>query len=96
MRLTSTAGTGSTYVTCKNRRDDPGRPVLRTDDRIVRRHVDPGRSAAVATTSKTVRDRQRRVVVARHAERRAAPQAAVRTAATPEERADARRADRVS
>ncbi|WP_100499265.1 30S ribosomal protein S14 [Geodermatophilus chilensis] len=45
----------------------------------------------MAKTSKTVRDRQRREVVARYAERRAALKTAVRTAATPEERADAQR-----
>ena len=46
----------------------------------------------MAKTSKTVRDRQRREVVARYAERRAALKHAVRAAATPEERADAQRA----
>ncbi|SDE88096.1 LSU ribosomal protein L33P [Blastococcus fimeti] len=40
VRLTSTAGTGYTYVTRKNRRNDPGRLVLRTYDPIVRRHVE--------------------------------------------------------
>lgn len=38
--LRSTAGTGSTYVTRKNRRTDPDRMVLRTFDPRVRRHVD--------------------------------------------------------
>jgi len=46
----------------------------------------------MAKTAKTVRDRQRREVVARYAERRAALKAAVRAAAPPEERADAQRA----
>ncbi|MFC5380012.1 50S ribosomal protein L33 [Aquipuribacter nitratireducens] len=40
IRLRSTAGTGYTYVTRKNRRNDPDRLVLRTFDPVVRRHVD--------------------------------------------------------
>ncbi|MFC8600563.1 MULTISPECIES: 50S ribosomal protein L33 [unclassified Isoptericola] len=38
--LRSTAGTGFTYVTRKNRRNDPDRVVLRKYDPTVRRHVD--------------------------------------------------------
>jgi large subunit ribosomal protein L33 len=40
IRLRSTAGTGFTYVTRKNRRNDPDRMVLRKFDPRVRRHVD--------------------------------------------------------
>ena len=40
VRLRSTAGTGFTYVTRKNRRNDPDRMVLRKFDPVVRRHVD--------------------------------------------------------
>ena len=40
VRLKSTAGTGYTYVTRKNRRNDPDRLVLRKYDPIVQRHVD--------------------------------------------------------
>ncbi|MFD7910004.1 50S ribosomal protein L33 [Streptomyces sp. NPDC059752] len=40
VKLRSTAGTGHTYVTRKNRRNDPDRMVLRKFDPIVRRHVD--------------------------------------------------------
>ncbi|GCD20210.1 50S ribosomal protein L33 [Cellulomonas sp. H30R-01] len=40
IRLRSTAGTGFTYVTRKNRRNDPDRLVLRKFDPVVRRHVD--------------------------------------------------------
>ena len=40
VRLRSTAGTGTTYVTRKNRRNDPDRLVLRKYDPRVRRHVD--------------------------------------------------------
>lgn len=40
IRLRSTAGTGYTYVTHKNRRNDPDRLVLRKYDPVVRRHVD--------------------------------------------------------
>jgi large subunit ribosomal protein L33 len=36
----STAGTGYTYTTRKNRRNDPDRPVLRKYDPVIRRHVD--------------------------------------------------------
>ena len=40
LKLRSTAGTGFTYVTRKNRRNDPERLVLRKFDPVVRRHVD--------------------------------------------------------
>lgn len=40
IKLRSTAGTGFTYVTRKNRRNDPERVVLRKYDPVIRRHVD--------------------------------------------------------
>ncbi|MEV0410673.1 50S ribosomal protein L33 [Streptomyces sp. NPDC050448] len=40
VKLRSTAGTGFTYVTRKNRPGDPDRLVLRKYDPVVRRHVD--------------------------------------------------------
>ncbi|MCO1660588.1 50S ribosomal protein L33 [Pseudonocardia humida] len=40
VRLRSTAGTGTTYVTRKNRRSDPDRMVLRKYDPVLRRHVE--------------------------------------------------------
>jgi large subunit ribosomal protein L33 len=40
VKLRSTAGTGYTYVTRKNRRNDPDRIVLRKFDPVVRQHVD--------------------------------------------------------
>jgi large subunit ribosomal protein L33 len=40
VKLRSTAGTGFTYVTRKNRRNDPDRIVLRKFDPVVRRHVE--------------------------------------------------------
>ncbi|MDF4248867.1 MULTISPECIES: 50S ribosomal protein L33 [unclassified Streptomyces] len=40
IKLTSTAGTGHTYVTRKNRRNTPDRLTLRKYDPVVRRHVD--------------------------------------------------------
>lgn len=40
IRLRSTAGTGYTYVTRKNRRNNPGRLTLRKYDPVVRRHVE--------------------------------------------------------
>ena len=40
IKLRSTAGTGYTYVTTKNRRNDPDRMVVRKYDPMVRRHVE--------------------------------------------------------
>ncbi|MER7746432.1 50S ribosomal protein L33 [Streptomyces bacillaris] len=40
IKLRSTAGTGYTYVTRKNRRNNPDRMVLRKHDPVARRHVD--------------------------------------------------------
>lgn len=40
IKLTSTAGTGYTYVTRKNRRNDPDRLVLRKYDPVIRKHVE--------------------------------------------------------
>ena len=40
VRLKSVAGTGYTYVTRKNRRNDPDRLVLHKYDPIARAHVD--------------------------------------------------------
>ena len=40
IKLRSTAGTGYTYVTRKNRRHDPDRLSLRKYDPIIRRHVE--------------------------------------------------------
>ncbi len=40
VKLRSTARTGYTYVTRKNRRNNPDRLVLRKYDPIVRRHVE--------------------------------------------------------
>ncbi|HXA61089.1 MAG TPA: 50S ribosomal protein L33 [Streptosporangiaceae bacterium] len=39
IKLRSTAGTGHTYVTTKNRRNDPDRLVLRKYDPAARQHV---------------------------------------------------------
>ncbi|MBM7824348.1 large subunit ribosomal protein L33 [Arcanobacterium pluranimalium] len=40
IKLISTAGTGYTYVTRKNRRNNPERMVLRKYDPMVRKHVE--------------------------------------------------------
>jgi large subunit ribosomal protein L33 len=40
IKLRSTAGTGFTYVTRKNRRNDADRLVMRKYDPVVRHHVD--------------------------------------------------------
>jgi large subunit ribosomal protein L33 len=39
IKLRSTAGTGYTYVTRKNRRNDPDRLTLRKYNPIIRQHV---------------------------------------------------------
>jgi large subunit ribosomal protein L33 len=39
VKLRSTAGTGFTYVTRKNRRNDPDRMVLKKYDPVLRQHV---------------------------------------------------------
>ena len=40
IKMRSTAGTGYTYVTRKNRRNDPDRLVLRKYDPLARAHVE--------------------------------------------------------
>ena len=40
IKLKSTAGTGYTYVTRKNRRNNPDRIVLKKFDPVVRKHVE--------------------------------------------------------
>ncbi|WP_328616374.1 50S ribosomal protein L33 [Amycolatopsis sp. NBC_00355] len=40
VKLRSTAGTGYTYVTKKNRRNNPDRMVLRKYDPVAREHVE--------------------------------------------------------
>lgn len=40
VKLRSTAGTGHTYVTRKNRRNDPDRLAIRKFDPVIRKHVD--------------------------------------------------------
>lgn len=40
IKLRSTAGTGYTYVTKKNRRNDPDRIVIRKFDPVIRQHVE--------------------------------------------------------
>lgn len=40
IKLRSTAGTGFTYVTRKNRRNNPDRMIIRKYDPVVKRHVE--------------------------------------------------------
>ncbi len=40
IKLRSTAGTGTTYVTTKNRRNSPDRLSMRKYDPVLRRHVE--------------------------------------------------------
>jgi small subunit ribosomal protein S14 len=83
----SAAGTGYTYVTRKNRRNDPDRLRLRKYDPVIRRHVEFSRGALMAKQSKIARNQQRRAVVARYAEQRAEFKAIIRSpASTAEQR----------
>lgn len=40
VKIRSTAGTGYTYITTKNRRNDPDRLVVRKYDPVAGRHVE--------------------------------------------------------
>jgi large subunit ribosomal protein L33 len=40
VKLRSTAGTGYTYITRKNRRNDPDRLTLKKYDAVIHRHVE--------------------------------------------------------
>ena len=40
IKLKSTAGTGYTYVTRKNKRNNPDRITLKKYDPVIRKHVD--------------------------------------------------------
>ena len=40
IKLKSTAGTGYTYVTRKNKRNNPDRVTIKKYDPVVRKHVD--------------------------------------------------------
>ncbi|HEX3826740.1 MAG TPA: 50S ribosomal protein L33 [Sporichthyaceae bacterium] len=40
VKLCSTAGSGFTYLTRQNRRNDPDRMVLRKYDPVLRRHIE--------------------------------------------------------
>ena len=40
IKLKSTAGTGYTYVTRKNKRNNPDRITMKKYDRVVRKHVE--------------------------------------------------------
>lgn len=68
IKLRSTAGTGYTYVTRKNRHNSPDRLVLKKYDPWYAGTSTSVRSAAMAKMSK---NRQRAEVVARYADRRA-------------------------
>jgi small subunit ribosomal protein S14 len=93
VKLRSTAGTGYTYITRKNRRNDPDRLTLTKYDPVIRRHVEFREERWMAKKSKIVKNDQRRVIVARYAERRAELKEAIRSpASTPEQRVAAQRA----
>ena len=90
VKLRSTAGTGYTYVTTKNRRNDPDRLVLRKfdPDCPASRRLPGG--TLMATASKIAKNEQRRKLVARYAERRSELKEIIRrTSGTPDERAAA-------
>lgn len=72
IKLRSTAGTGYTYVTKKNRRNTPDRLVLKKYDPVIRQHVEfREERRSMAKKSKIARNEQRKVIVERYAERRA-------------------------
>ena len=71
IKLRSTAGTGYTYVTRKNRRNNPDRLVLKKYDPVVRKHVDFREERSdMAKKSKIARNEQRKAVVDRYAAKR--------------------------
>ena len=92
IKLKSTAGTGYTYVTRKNRRNNPDRMVLKKYDPVVRKHVDfREERLRMAKKSKIARNEQRKVIVARYNEKRIAlKKTLIDENATPEEREAAR------
>ena len=54
IKMKSTAGTGYTYVTKKNRRNDPDRITLKKYDPVVRKHVE-FREAALCKSGVSLR-----------------------------------------
>ena len=71
IKLRSTAGTGYTYVTKTNRRNDPDRLVLKTYDPGVRKHVEfREEREAMAKKSMIAKNNQRKVIVERYAAKR--------------------------
>ena len=56
IKMKSTAGTGYTYVTRKNRRNDPDRLVLKKYDPVVRKHVEKTRLARAEAEKQGVQE----------------------------------------
>ena len=84
VKLRSTAGTGYTYITRKNQRNDP-RPAsaqkIRPGDPPPRR-LPGGTPNPMAKKSKIVKNELRRATVARYAQRRAELKAIIRSPST--------------
>mgnify|MGYP001552889421 CR=1 FL=1 len=70
IKLKSTAGTGYTYVTRKNQRNDPDRPSIRKYDPASAGTSSSRKSADLAKKSRIVANERRKVIVERYAERR--------------------------
>lgn len=93
VKLRSTAGTGYTYTTRKNRRNDPDRLILRKYDPIRGFTWTFARNADVAKKSKIVKNQRRAATVARYASRRTALKDIIRSpSSAPEQRSTAQRA----
>ena len=91
IKLKSTAGTGYTYVTRKNKRNNPDRITLKKYDPVVRKHVEFREEREfMAKKSKIAKNETRQELVARYAARRQELKAIIKNPNTPdEERLDA-------
>jgi len=91
IKLKSTAGTGYTYVTRKNKRNNPDRITLKKFDPIARKHVELREERQpMAKKSKIAKNEQRKEIVARFAERRTELKAIIKNPnSSDQERADA-------
>src|SRR5699024_12637658 len=83
IKLKSTAGTGYTYVTRKNKRNNPDRITLLKFDPVVRKHVEfREERSSMAKKTKIAKNEQRKEMVARYAERRLEHKAVIKNPTT--------------
>ncbi|CKO89266.1 30S ribosomal protein S14 RpsN2 + 50S ribosomal subunit protein L33 (modular protein) [Mycobacterium tuberculosis] len=93
VKLRSTAGTGYTYTTRKNRRNDPTVSSCANTTRSCGVTWTFARNADVAKKSKIVKNQRRAATVARYASRRTALKDIIRSpSSAPEQRSTAQRA----